>query len=190
MIVRDLIAALQALPPESEVVMLWDGDIRSDVDAAWLTQGGQVAVGPSWEQIYRDSARCAGAVSASEKRYLEVGEMMGLKTPATLTDQDLLAEHALRLVPQSIADGWQAQCTCGWSAFESFLRQPDKELLLDGLRAGHAAHVATDLEDARLLAAFQRTDGESAEAEALLSEIVRRNLDRGNLYRFPLPDAT
>jgi hypothetical protein len=35
----------------------------------------------------------------------------------------------------------------------------------------------TTLTDAELLAAFQRTDGESAEAEALLSEIERRNLD-------------
>ncbi len=33
------------------------------------------------------------------------------------------------------------------------------------------------LTDKDLLAAFQRTDGESAEAEALLAEIERRNLD-------------
>ena len=31
--------------------------------------------------------------------------------------------------------------------------------------------------DADLLAAYQRTDGESAEAERLLAEIERRNLD-------------
>jgi hypothetical protein len=33
------------------------------------------------------------------------------------------------------------------------------------------------LTDKDLLAAFQRTDGESAEAEALLAEIELRNLD-------------
>ena len=35
----------------------------------------------------------------------------------------------------------------------------------------------TTLTDAELLAAFQRTDGESAEAEALLAEVQRRHLD-------------
>ena len=33
------------------------------------------------------------------------------------------------------------------------------------------------MSDADLLAAFQRTDGESTEALALLAEIERRNLD-------------
>ena len=34
-----------------------------------------------------------------------------------------------------------------------------------------------EMPDKDLLAAFQRTDGESAEAENLLREIERRNLD-------------
>lgn len=31
-----------------------------------------------------------------------------------------MSAHELKLIPQPIADGWQAKCTCGWKSFSYF----------------------------------------------------------------------
>lgn len=63
--VSELIARLQAMPPEAEVGYYWDSAARSVVDHVWLTRDGRVLVAdddetietrdrpegvPSWEQ--------------------------------------------------------------------------------------------------------------------------------------------
>lgn len=54
-------------------------------------------------------------------------------------------QHKICLVPQSIADGWEAFCSCGkWKSFKSFYDFPTKESLIDALRADHASHVAQE----------------------------------------------
>ena len=50
--------------------------------------------------------------------------------------------HSLKLVPQSIADGWQGFCSCGeWIAFASFYEFNDRDTLLDAIKREHQAHV-------------------------------------------------
>jgi hypothetical protein len=52
-------------------------------------------------------------------------------------------EHDIVYVPQSIADGWEAYCSCGeWRAFENFYAQPSKEGLLKALKEAFAEHAA------------------------------------------------
>ena len=40
--VRDLIAALQTMPPDAEVLHLWDGAPRTAIEHVWLARGGFV----------------------------------------------------------------------------------------------------------------------------------------------------
>lgn len=55
--------------------------------------------------------------------------------------------HELQLIPQSIADGWQAKCKCGWSMFSCFQdfdtdkKFGSKEDVLAHLRSEYEAHL-------------------------------------------------
>jgi hypothetical protein len=51
--------------------------------------------------------------------------------------------HEMRTVPQTIADGWEAYCSCGeWRAFEQFRAIETREGLLAALSAAHADHIS------------------------------------------------
>jgi hypothetical protein len=58
-----------------------------------------------------------------------------------------IIEHKLELIPQPIADGWQAKCVCGWSAFSYFqdFDSPghfgSKDEVLNCLRQGYRGHI-------------------------------------------------
>lgn len=50
--------------------------------------------------------------------------------------------HEIFFVPQSIADGWEAYCSCGqWRGFENFYEIPDREQLINALKAEFEKHV-------------------------------------------------
>jgi hypothetical protein len=50
-------------------------------------------------------------------------------------------DHRLKLVPQSIVDGWQGFCRCGeWAGFAS-LNDGTREQVIASLQAAHADHV-------------------------------------------------
>ena len=57
-----------------------------------------------------------------------------------------MSQHKLELVPQSIADGWQALCKCGWRDFKSFYDYQDRDDLLNALYVSYAGHL-TDAKD-------------------------------------------
>lgn len=53
-------------------------------------------------------------------------------------------QHSIATVPQSMADGWEAYCSCGeWRAFASFYEYPSREGLLAALRGAFDQHVAS-----------------------------------------------
>mgnify|MGYP000261664796 CR=1 FL=1 len=52
--VRNLIAALSALPPDAEVDMVWDSAMRSTVSFVWLARSGIVALAPYNETVDGD----------------------------------------------------------------------------------------------------------------------------------------
>lgn len=51
--------------------------------------------------------------------------------------------HELKLIPQTIVDGWQACCSCGWKSFLSFYEIEDRDALIAKLEEQHRLHVET-----------------------------------------------
>lgn len=51
--------------------------------------------------------------------------------------------HAIHYVPQTIADGWDAFCSCGqWRGFANFREFDTKDALFAGLKEAWASHLA------------------------------------------------
>lgn len=49
--------------------------------------------------------------------------------------------HEILYVPQSMADGWDAFCSCGeWRAFETFYEIPERDELLAALKLEFEKH--------------------------------------------------
>jgi hypothetical protein len=40
-----------------------------------------------------------------------------------------VTDHFVALTPQPIADGWEAECSCGWRTFVSYYDFPGREAL-------------------------------------------------------------
>jgi hypothetical protein len=50
-------------------------------------------------------------------------------------------DHELELRPQSIADGWEARCKCGWRKFRSFMTIANRDEMIKTLREDYAKHA-------------------------------------------------
>jgi len=83
----ELAAIILSLPQDANATILFDGAVHADVDAAWLSNGGDVVIAARWEPVYDDKNRQVGAVTSAENPYLSVAEMMGL--PPKTDDDDL-----------------------------------------------------------------------------------------------------
>jgi hypothetical protein len=71
--------------------------------------------------------------SANSPRASRLGD------PAGQSGQE--ARHGLVVRPQSIADGWSAQCLCGWHSFASFYEYDTRDQLLAELQRRYDAHM-------------------------------------------------
>jgi hypothetical protein len=50
--------------------------------------------------------------------------------------------HSILFVPQTIADGWEAYCSCGqWRAFESLYAIEGRDELRGALKKAHEQHL-------------------------------------------------
>lgn len=50
--------------------------------------------------------------------------------------------HEIAYVPQTIADGWEAYCSCGeWRGFTSFYETPTREDTFAALKTAFERHV-------------------------------------------------
>ena len=74
----ELAAIILALPQDADAKILFDGAVRADVDAVWLSNGGDVVLAARWEPVYHDEDRRVGAPTEAEVKYIDVAEMMGL----------------------------------------------------------------------------------------------------------------
>lgn len=79
--VRELIAELSELPLDAEVRLHWDGGSRTVAEAAWLAQGGHVALSNLDQPVYDDEDRIAGAPTSKEDPYLPAYEMLDAPQP-------------------------------------------------------------------------------------------------------------
>lgn len=57
MTAAQLIAELQKMPQDAEVWHLWDGCLRSPIDAVWLSRGGVIGTGAFGEYCSNDRDR-------------------------------------------------------------------------------------------------------------------------------------
>ena len=68
--VRELIMRLGVMPPDAEVMLLYDGELRDNCDHVWLTRNGQtVGLGAENEPIYSDASRPANAPCVGDEPY-------------------------------------------------------------------------------------------------------------------------
>lgn len=68
--VRELIMRLGVMPPDAEVMLLYDGALRGNCDSVWLTRNGEtVGLGDESEPIYSDASRTLNAPSAGDDPY-------------------------------------------------------------------------------------------------------------------------
>jgi hypothetical protein len=49
---EELIEQLKTLPPKADVLCLWDGSPRSEIEHAWLSHSGQVILADNDEVCY------------------------------------------------------------------------------------------------------------------------------------------
>ena len=64
--VSQLIVELQKMPKDSEVLMIWDGASRSDVDYVWNARSGAVILCDRGDAVYYDMDRPESAPKESE----------------------------------------------------------------------------------------------------------------------------
>ena len=67
--VKELIRALQAMPPEADVTHLWDGEARTDIQQVWLARGGFVVTSDFDMVCYSDDSRPSLAPTRQEDPY-------------------------------------------------------------------------------------------------------------------------
>jgi hypothetical protein len=69
MSVHELIKRLGAMPRNADVVVVWDGAARSDVNLVWLSQDGEVVLCEYEEPVYYSGDRPVGAPSSAQEPY-------------------------------------------------------------------------------------------------------------------------
>jgi hypothetical protein len=79
---HQLVSLLSALPADADVRLVFDGAVRSDVDAAWLTRSGVIALAPGGEYVSSDEDRTLEAPDAATMNNIDVHVMMKLPKPA------------------------------------------------------------------------------------------------------------
>ena len=77
----ELVAQLLKLPADAEAAIVFDGAVRVELDAVWLTRSGQIAVASAREYVTDDSDRTAEAPDRSVVRHLDIHAMLGLPEP-------------------------------------------------------------------------------------------------------------
>lgn len=69
MTVRELIKALESMPPDHTVLTHWDGDLRGSVDVVDVTRGGHVGLYEYGEAVYSTENRPEWAPAEKAEPY-------------------------------------------------------------------------------------------------------------------------
>ena len=69
--VREMIAALQTMPLDADMGVVWDGAARSRCDIVWLAQSGSVLIADFNSPVYEDRDRPSWAPTSKQDRYWE-----------------------------------------------------------------------------------------------------------------------
>lgn len=66
---KELIAALQKMPPDADVTHLWDGGERTNIELVYLSRGGTVVTSDFGMSCYATDSRPADAPTVNEERW-------------------------------------------------------------------------------------------------------------------------
>lgn len=69
MTVKKLIEELKAMPPDVEVMHLWDGEPRTTIEHVWLARGGFVVTSDDGMVCYSENSRPEGAPTKKEDNF-------------------------------------------------------------------------------------------------------------------------
>jgi len=69
MTVSELIKILQKMPPDAQVLHLWDGELRTAIEHVWLTRDGQVGTADFEEYCYIRASWPADATLKAGQSY-------------------------------------------------------------------------------------------------------------------------
>ena len=67
--VSQLITELHKMPPDAEVLHLWDGALRTYIEFVWLTRTGVVGTGDTRQVCYDTDDRPMNAPTEQENKY-------------------------------------------------------------------------------------------------------------------------
>lgn len=67
--VRELIEKLQDMPPDADVMHIWDGAARTEINFVWVSKSGKVMTADYGQVVYRDVSRPLGAEDEKANRY-------------------------------------------------------------------------------------------------------------------------
>lgn len=71
--VAELIAALQKMPQDRDVVFIYDGFIRCDANSVWVSRRGQVVISEADEDIYDEANQPEESLNGKWDSPLSVG---------------------------------------------------------------------------------------------------------------------
>lgn len=77
MTASELIKFLQAMPPDAQVMHIYDGEARHVINHAWLTADGRVMTADTDAVCYSTEDRPIGAPSADENYWRTPKDSMG-----------------------------------------------------------------------------------------------------------------
>lgn len=67
--VQQLIAQLSTLPPDADVVAVWDGAARNGINVVWLARSGTVCLGDEGAVVYDTEDRPASAPTTAQDAF-------------------------------------------------------------------------------------------------------------------------
>lgn len=74
MTTKQLIEKLQSMPPDAEVMHLWDGELRTTIEHVWVSRGGDVVTADCKEVAYSDCDRPVGAPTSEQDPYWQTAD--------------------------------------------------------------------------------------------------------------------
>mgnify|MGYP000700415745 CR=1 FL=1 len=91
--VKDLISALQKMPPDAPVWHIWDGAARSQIAHVWLAKSGHVMTIDQQQVVYDDQDRPASAPPSHETRYWQSPRCTGMPDDEQMDEHDPTENH-------------------------------------------------------------------------------------------------
>ena len=79
--VADLVSELLTLPQDADVLSIWDGEPRTDINAVWLSRSGRVMLCDVDDVVYSEESRPPWSPSQKENPHWAFSDGAGQNNP-------------------------------------------------------------------------------------------------------------